>query len=546
MRSSHLSRREFLVLGTGAMSALLLPAPLRAAAPRSDRTSKTVADVEIALLAGVGQTATFGDAATAVWRYRGRLIRGRPDVLTAPNRHSWLGPMLRLRPGERFRAHIANRLPEATTVHWHGLHLPSDMDGQPRLPIEPGATFVAEFTVRDRPGIYWYHPHPHGSQGGRTGFQVYHGLAGLLVIESEEEESLKLPSGEHDLPIVIQDRQFDDNDQLVYLASGMQGMRQRMMGFLGDRIMVNGHPDHRVDVATRPYRLRLLNGSNSRIYKLAWSNGRPMTVLGTDGGMLPAPIQSPYLTLAPAQRRDLWVDFSDVPVGREVRLVSRGFEAGMMGRMMGSGTTDGGMKSGGMMGGMMSGMMGRGMMGGSMMNAERLPLGAEFDVMGFRVARREKATARLPHRLAAAPTLKSADAINRTHPRRFELMMRMMRGTINGRHFEGTQVADDEIVRLGSVEVWEFENRSMLPHPMHVHGLQFLVLERRAAMGAMGWNGLEDGHVDAGWHDTVLVMPGQRVRILLDFRDYTGLYLYHCHNLEHEDGGMMRYYRVRA
>jgi FtsP/CotA-like multicopper oxidase with cupredoxin domain len=326
----------------------------------------------------------------------------------------------------------------------------------------------------------------------------------------------------------------------------MPGMRQRMMGFLGDRILVNGHPDHRIDVATRPYRLRLLNGSNSRIYKLAWSNGRPMTVLGTDGGLLPAPIQSPYLTLAPAQRRDVWVDFGDVPVGREVRLVSRGFEAGMMGRMMGGGKMSGGMMSGGMMDGMMSGIMGRSMMGGGMMNADRLPLGSEFDVMRFRVARRAKDTAALPHRLAAAPTLKPADAVNRTHPRRFELMMRMMRGTINGRHFEGAQVADDEIVHLGDVEVWEFENRSMLPHPMHVNGLQFLVLERHAVMGAMGWSGLEDGHVDAGWHDTVLVMPGQRVRILLDFRDYSGLYLYHCHNLEHEDGGMMRYYRVQA
>lgn len=543
METDHLSRREFLALGAGAMSALLLPAPLRAAVPHSDRTSsETAADVEIALDAGVDQTGIFGGVATTVWRYRGRLIRGRPDVLTVPNPHSYVGPMLRLRPGERFRAHITNRLPEATTVHWHGLHVPSDMDGQPRLPIESGGTFVAEFTVRDRPGIYWYHPHPHGPHGGRTGFQVYHGLAGLLVIESEEEESLKLPSGEHDLPVVIQDRQFDDHHQLVYLASGMQGMHQRMMGFLGDRILVNGRPDHRVDVATRPYRLRLLNGSNSRIYKLAWSNGRPMTVLGTDGGLLPAPIKSPYLTLAPAQRRDVWVDFSDVPVGREVRLVSRGFEAGMMGRMMGRGTMGGGMMSGGMMGG----MMGRSMMGGSMMNADRLPLGAAFDVMRFHIARREKGIATLPHRLAAAPTLKPAAAINRPHPRRFELMMRMVRGTINGRHFEGTQVADDEIVRLGSVEVWEFDNRSMLPHPMHVHGLQFLVLERHAIMGTMGWSGLEDGHVDEGWHDTVLVMPGQRVRILLDFRDYSGLYLYHCHNLEHEDGGMMRYYRVQA
>ncbi len=124
--------------------------------------------------------------------------------------------------------------------------------------------------------------------------------------------------------------------------------------------------------------------------------------------------------------------------------------------------------------------------------------------------------------------------------------MRMMQGMINGRRFDGTHVADDEIVDLNSVEVWEFDNRSMLPHPMHVHGLQFLVLQRSQARGSMGWGGLDEGHVDEGWHDTVLVMPGERVRILLAFRDYSGLYLYHCHNLEHEDNGMMRYYKVNV
>jgi FtsP/CotA-like multicopper oxidase with cupredoxin domain len=123
--------------------------------------------------------------------------------------------------------------------------------------------------------------------------------------------------------------------------------------------------------------------------------------------------------------------------------------------------------------------------------------------------------------------------------------MRMMQGSINGRHFQGTEVAADEMVRLGTTEIWEFENRSMLPHPMHVHGLQFLVLERGGG-STSGWSGLEQGHVDEGWHDTVLVMPGERVRILVPFLDYKGLYLYHCHILEHEDGGMMRYYKVNA
>lgn len=538
MKFDQLSRREFLQLGIGAVPMLMMPEAF-AAARHAVASASTAAhpDVEIALDAGVGHAAILPGAPTEVWRYRGSLLGGRAGALTLDNQNSYLGPMLRLRPRDHFRARITNHLAEVTTMHWHGLHVPSNMDGQPRLPIAPGATFTADFIVRDRPGIYWYHPHPHGPDGGRTGFQVYHGLAGLLIIDSPDEASLNLPSGDHDLPLVIQDRRFDGGNQLVYLGQGMQGMRERMMGFLGDRILVNGKVDHRVDVAMQPYRLRLLNGSNSRIYKLAWSDGRPMTVLGVQGGMLTRPLKQPYLTLAPAQRYDLWVDFGRNSVGDNLRLVSREFRAGMMAGTMGGG---GAKKSGGMMGG---GMMGGGMMGGS---ASRLPLGSAFDVMTFYVARREKSALKLPDRLAAAPALAVHEAANQKHPRRFELTMRMMEGLINGRHFDGTQVANDEIVDLDSVEVWEFDNRSMLPHPMHVHGLQFLVLQRRQTRGSMGWSGLEDGYVDEGWHDTVLVMPGEQVRILLPFRDYSGLYLYHCHNLEHEDGGMMRYYRVRS
>lgn len=536
MPPPKLSRRYFLGLCAAAAPALLAPAALQAEVRHAGKPTPVggpAADVEIALNMGIGDTPLLDGPQTQVWRYRAELRRGRAGTLFPLVSDSYLGPIVRLRPGDRFRARIANDLPEATTVHWHGLHVPSNMDGQPRLPITPGATFTAEFTVRDRPGIYWYHLHPHGPQGGRAGFQVCHGLAGLLIIESDQEAALGLPDGEHELPVVIQDRLFDSDNQLVYIADGMDGMMTRMRGFLGDRILVNGRLDYRVDVATRPYRLRLLNGSNSRIYKLAWSDGRPMTVLGADGGLLSRPIHRPYLTLAPAERIDLWVDFGSDPIGQDLRLVSRAFQAGMMGRMM-----DGGMGNGMMGGGMMSGMMGA--------SPNHLPLGAAFDVMRFRVARRDKSRLKLPQRLAAPPTLKLGDAVNRAHPRRFTLAMHMMRGTINGRHFEGTRVADNEIVRLDTVEVWEFENYSMMPHPMHVHGLQFLVLERRTVRGAMGWSGLEAGHVDQGWHDTVLVMPGQRVRILLAFRDFDGLYMYHCHNLEHEDGGMMRYYRVRA
>jgi len=132
-----------------------------------------------------------------------------------------------------------------------------------------------------------------------------------------------------------------------------------------------------------------------------------------------------------------------------------------------------------------------------------------------------------------------------------------MQWTLNGRTFEMESVDKDEIVKLGDLEVWEFENKlggmgmgmmsEGLPHPMHVHGLQYQVIERKVdSSGRDAWETLKDGFIDEGWHDTVLVMPGERVKILLKFEDFTGLYLYHCHNLEHEDMGMMRNYRVDA
>jgi len=153
------------------------------------------------------------------------------------------------------------------------------MDGHPHSVIDPGKEFVYEFQVTNRAGTYWYHPHPHN----RTGPQVYQGLAGLLLIGDDEESALNLPSGNEEILCVLQDRQFDASNQLRYLAGGMMEQAQ---GFLGDRVLVNGRERPALTLATRAYRLRILNGSNARIYKLAWSDASPMTVIGGDGGLL--------------------------------------------------------------------------------------------------------------------------------------------------------------------------------------------------------------------------------------------------------------------
>ena len=471
-------------------------------------------DVELTLFARPGVTPILPGAVSEVWRYTARLIKGPEDTLTHSD-NSYVGPLIRLRRGQRVRIHIENHLPENTTVHWHGLHVPPEVDGQPRFPIQPGATKTVSFVVDDRAGLYWYHPHPHGEDGGRVGFQSYAGLAGPLVIEDNHERELDLPRGSQERVMVLQDRNFAGENELTYLGDGMGSMMTRMQGFKGDHLLVNGKPAAVEKVSPTAYRLRIVNGSNARIYRLAWSDGRPVTVIGTGGGLLEAPEDHPYVTLAPAQRVDLWVSFEDDLQGARIQLVNKPHRADEM--------------------------MGGGMMMGGSDNTSDEPTPLLTLVINGSAGR---AATALPARLSSdLATLPSPDDTTKIRP--FRLSMKMMRGfAINGRQFEGATVADDEVVSLGASELWEFFNDTMMPHPMHVHGLQFQVVSRRNA-NAQTAGQLQAGIIDSGLHDTVLVLPGERVRIALTFKDFIGLYPYHCHNMEHEDNGMMRYYEVR-
>jgi len=308
----------------------------------------------------------------------------------------------------------------------------------------------------------------------------------------------------------------------------MMGMMGMMEGFLGDRILVNGKPDYVQTVAPGTYRLRLYNGSNARTYRLAWQDGTPLLVLGTDGGLLPKPVQRSYVMLAPAERVDLWVDFTGKSAGTELVMQSLQFQSGM--GMMG-----------GMMGGGMGGGMGRGMMGGMMSGSTMLPQGAAFPVFKVRIQGSKKTPLILPKTLAGATPFQLNDAVNINSPRTVYLGMQRMVWTLNGRVFELDEVAQDEYIPFEKLEIWEFINNTMIAHPMHIHNVQFNVIERQSSMsGTADYQTIKAGFVDEGWKDTVLVLPGERVRILVKFLTYQGMFMYHCHILEHEVMGMMR------
>jgi len=415
---------------------------------------------------------------------------------------SYLGPTLEMRRGDRVRMNVRNNMEEITTVHWHGFQLPAGADGGPHQPIRPGQTWSPSFVVRQRASLFWYHSHAHR----RSGPQVYAGLAGAIYVRDDEEDSLNLPSdyGVDDVPLIVQDRSFADDGDFIYSTS----MHNRMMGMRGDTLLVNGAYDPVFEAASDLLRLRLLNGSNARFYEFAFEDGRAFDLIGSDGGLMQNPHRTNRIVLAPGERVQLIVDFAD---GRPTEL--RAESVGNMGMMGGGRMMD-------------SGRMGR--RGGR--DAD-MATGRNFRVLTIAPGASRRKAAPLSDRLVDLPFPDRSIAVRQ---RRFILNMGMgMMGgfTINGRSMDMQRI--DERVPVNDWEIWQIENPSMMAHPFHIHDTQFRILDR---------NGRSPAPAEQGLKDTVIVNPGETVRVLLRFEDYTDPdmpYMYHCHILEHEDAGMM-------
>ena len=526
MCSQYISRRDFLRFAGISGTALLLSnrmngfrRPIKALA----QMEPFMPDAEVSITASEKSVQILSGAQTRVWSYEGELLSG--SGVTVQNLPGiYLGPILRVQSGTKVRIFFHNNLAEDSVIHPHGLHVPEDCDGQPMQAIGPGETKVYEFEVIDRAGPYWFHPHPMG----RTAEQVVMGLAGLFNVWDAEEE-IAVPgasTGANDIPVIIQDRAFDSNNQFLYQPNNM-------WGYLGDRILVNGKPNTVFSLEPRAYRLRFLNGSNARTYKLAWSNNMPMKVIGTDGGLLPAVASRSYVMLMPGERVDVWADFSSLS-GKQVVLRSLSFSPGGMG--------GGGMGGGG--GGMGGG--GGGMGGGGCNCGSSLANGAAFNILTVNVGRKASVKPVLGPLPALSVRYDASNVPNIATPRPFTLEMQHMVWTINGRVYnmtDMTEVAEDEMVWLGDTEAWEWINNSPIPHPMHIHNVQFQVVQRTPP-STSSYATANQGFVDSGWKDTVLVWPGERVKVAMKFDPYAGMYMYHCHILEHEDMTMMRNYMI--
>jgi suppressor of ftsI/bilirubin oxidase len=444
----------------------------------------------------------------------------------------YINPIIKIKKGETLSTLLENELPEATIIHWHGLHVDYQNDGHPVYQIQPLDEYPYEFPVLNRAATYWYHTHAHR----RTAFQAYYGLASLFIVEDEDErqltESLDLNFGETDIPLIIQDKTFDSSGDLIYTQNPMGAMD----GFLGDTILANLTYRPYLNVSSRIYRFRILNASNARIYRLAFSNSRtsmPFYLIGTDGGLLTTPQQVTEAFLSPGERIDVLLDLSRSRAGETVWLKSLAFSGANDCRMMGGG----------------------GMMGGGIGQCSSLPNGTPFPILRLNVTRKTPYDKVIPAELSSISPIETSDA----ETRRFTLSFAMMRWLINGLSFDMDYVP--VTVARGSTEIWEISNplTSMgmgmtgmmnMPHPMHIHGFQFQVLQRINSpyqVRRLALDGTGVLPTDMGLKDTVLVWPGEKVRIAINFsHNFPGsqLYLLHCHILEHEDNGMMMNYEV--
>ena len=430
---------------------------------------------------------------------------GNIPTPTAGINGAFLGPVIRVQRGEDVKLNVFNQLFEPSTLHWHGFNLPAAMDGGPHQVIQPGETWSPEFKIHQPASTQWYHSHMYH----RTGVQVYHGLAGLFYIDEANNDELNLPSeyGVDDIPLVLQDRSFNQDGSFRYLSS----MHDRMSGVMGQVMLVNGTTSPVFKLQKQLTRFRILNGSNARIYNLEFGDRRQFLQIASDGGLLETSVPLTSLILAPGERAEILVEFAkdeNVMLQHKPLPKRQNSRAGMMSMMQ------------------------------NMMSASDRP----FPVIRFESDRSILPSTKINTRpIRQQNWLVSEASTHRQFILNMQMGMGMMRGggfTINGRSMDMNRI--DVRVRLDDIEIWEIINDSPMPHPFHIHNTQFRILDRDGRQAPANEHGLKD---------TVLVNSGERVRVITQFKNYAdsnSAYMFHCHNLEHEDAGMMGQFVVEA
>lgn len=415
-------------------------------APSSKENNTTIYDIE----------AKSGEAS----------IKSGEKTRTLGYNGNYLGPVIRLQKGEEVTFRTKNSLDEETSFHWHGLVVPDNVDGGPNQIVQANSEKSVNFQVSQDAATLWFHPHPEG----KTAKQVYEGLAGLIYIEDNNEKSKNLPSdyGKNDFPVVIQDRNFTARNQFDYETD------QNSDGTQGENLVINGTIRPYIEVKYDKIRLRLLNGSNAREYKLKMSNDTSFTQIATDGGFLEKPATLKSIRLAPGERSEIILDVAKEK-GQTLEL-----------------------KDG------------------------------NTNVLTFKIANSLLLGPPLPKELGTKKATKDP-ATDKVEKIELSGMGTMVR--IDGKKFNKNRI--DKVAKQGEEQIFEITNQDDMMggmnHPFHIHGTQFQIVSR---------NGKEVAENERGLKDTVLVAPNEKVQIKIRFTQ-KGLFVYHCHNLEHEENGMM-------
>jgi blue copper oxidase len=412
-----------------------------------------------------------------------------------------LGPTLILNQGDFVNFNVTNQLADTTTIHWHGLHVSSENDGGPHTTITPNTTWSPSFTIMDKAATYWYHPHLHH----HTDKHVSKGIAGMIIVKDNDEDTLPLPRtyGVDDFPIVIQTKDFDASNQIVVHSNS------------DDVVMVNATIDPFLNVPSQVVRYRVLNGSSQRTFNLGLSNNQSFFQIASDGGLLSSPVTLTRLLISPGERAEILIDFSGMN-GQTSYLKSYASE----------------LQNG------IYGATNPGMGAGMTMNGYNPnPLnGTDFNILQFIVGGQTTTPiTSIPTNLTTVTPIPQGNS-NITRTLTFSPVT-MGPNQLNGDFLINGATMDLNVINytipFNNTELWELINQSGISHPFHIHDVQFYILSR---------NGVAPPVNEQGRKDVVLVKPQETVRFIAKFEDFSNTtvpYMYHCHLLTHEDGGMM-------
>ncbi len=417
------------------------------------------------------------------------------------NQYKYLGPTLIFNKGANVNITVNNQIGDTTTVHWHGIHLPSKWDGGPHTPILPNASWNPQFTVMDNAATYWYHPHP----DKKTAEQAIKGAAGLIIVRDPIEAALTLPRkyGVDDFPLVVQCQQYDSSNQAMPL-----GMQDSTILVNGARANYGGNSVYG-NFPAQVVRMRILNASGERAFNFGFSGNKQFYQIASDGGLLDTPYLTTRVRLAPGERAEILIDLTGMN-GQTLYLMSYASELTM------------------------------GIQGGPNMPMPVGPPmdsplnGIDFNIMQINVVPQTvNPVTTIPTTLTTnSPYTPGMANVTRTIRFTADSLM-VMDGPFYFNDSTFNMMRIDYQIPLNNIEIWKLVNETMVAHPFHIHDVQFYVIDR---------NGNPPGPEESGRKDVVLVPPGDSLMFITKFEDFADTvvpFMYHCHILMHEDDGMM-------